>query len=390
MPPRSRPTLVLLLAAAASATAGCKTDDDCNQLGTCSANGSCACAPGFAGAACGELDFAPAAPLDAGGMLWPKFPASDAGVASSWGFTSAFDRADGLWHAVVTVACGGDGVVGSGGGESWLAHLTSEEEDGPYSYVGMMAPQTTFGPHLTVARDGTIVLYFRVNELLNATLCAGDGRDPQQNASTIAGSLVPPSALVSGDPEKGTSIYVAWADSFRGPWGVQKIVINNGDAGGDVIHKSNPAVVELLQPVGSASWAMAYRLNFHGELNAIALADDFRGPWRCITNITGEPGEDPVFFQLPGQDSIGHILLHNGPFGYHAFGRLDGSPWRYNVSSHAFTLNVSISDGSELILNRRERPELRFFANGTARALYASAQGPPPGRCFSLVQPLRT
>jgi len=93
----------------------------------------------------------------------------------------------------------------------------------------MFAPQTTFGPHLVVAPDGTFVLYFRVNLLVNATLCAGAGHDPLPNATTLAASLVPPTSLVSGDPEKGTSIWVAWAKSFAGPWGVARVNITGGD-----------------------------------------------------------------------------------------------------------------------------------------------------------------
>ena len=317
------PALALLaagLAGLAGRAAACGSADDCSQLGACAA-GACACLRGWRGASCGELDVAPAAPLAAGSQLWPLPAATRAGEASAWGFTVALDPADKLFHAVATVACGASGVLGSGGGDSWLAHLTSAAEDGPFAFAGMFAPQTTFGPHVVVLPGGAgFALYFRVNLLVNATLCAGGGADPLPNASTLAASLVPPAALTSGDPEKGTSIWVAWAAAFAGPWSVQKVDIVNGDRGGDVIHKSNPSVQVLQAPVGSARFAMAYRLNLPGvgEVNAVALADDFRGPFRCITNVTAQPGEDPFFFQVPGQDpNIGHVILHDGPFGYH-------------------------------------------------------------------------
>jgi hypothetical protein len=374
------PPLLQLLAAAAAAAAAapCANDDDCAQLGVCSAQGSCACFRGFTGASCGELDLLPAAPLAAGSQLWP-LPGADA-EASAWGFTGAvLDEADGLYHAVATVACGANGVLLDGGGESWLAHLTSAGADGPWAFAGMFAPQTTFGPHLVVAPDGTFALYFRVNELVNATLCAGGGRDPLPNATTLAGSLVPPTSIVSGDPSRGTSIYVAWATTFAGPWSVARVNITGGDRGGDVLHKSNPSVALLQQPVGADKYVMSYRVNFDGSINAVALAEDFRGPFRCIVNITAQPGEDPFVFQIRGQDPmLAHVILHNGPHGYHSWGRLDGSPWHVDLVDHAFELNVTMADGSQLNLLRRERPELLWRADGTPRALINGVQGPRP------------
>ena len=293
MPPLAAALLLLLLLAARASA--CASADDCSQLGACSAQGACECIRGWRGASCGELDLLPAAPLAApgGSQLWPV-PGADA-TASAWGFTGAvLDAADGLFHAVATVACGANGVLGSGGGESWLAHLTSAHADGPWAFAGMFAPQTTFGPHLVVAPDGTFALFFRVNLLLNATLCAGGGSDPLPNATTLAASLVPPTSIVSGDPERGTSIYVAWATRFAGPWSVQRINITRGDRGGDVLHKSNPSVALLHQPIGRDRYIMSYRVNFDGSINAVALAEDFSGPFHAIVNITAQPGEDPV------------------------------------------------------------------------------------------------
>jgi hypothetical protein len=388
--------LVLALAAASSAApSACASDDDCSQLGTCSPQtGACACFRGFTGANCARLDLLPAAPLAAGSQLWPPPAADAAATASAWGFTGAvLDAADGRFHAVATVACGASGVVAQGGGNSWLAHLTSASADGPWAFAGMFAPQTTFGPHLLVAPDGRFVVYFRVNLLENATLCVGAGHDPLQNATTLAASLVPPTSIQSSDsnPESGVNIWVASAASFAGPWSVARVNITGGDRGGDVLHKSNPSVALLHAPVGADRYVMSYRVNFEGSINAVALAEDFEGPFRCITNITTQQGEDPYAFQLRGQDPmLAHVLLHEGPHGYHAWGRLDGSAWHTNTVDHAFELNVSISDGSQLNLLRRERPELLWRADGSPRALINGVMGPAPlENTFSFEQPLR-
>ena len=87
---------------------------------------------------------------------------------------------------------------------------------------------------------------------------------------------------------------------------------------------------------------------------------------------------------------LAHVLLHNGPHGYHVFGRLDGSPWHVDLDTHAFELNVSFQDGSTLNLLRRERPELLFRQDGSPRALINGVQGPAPlANAWSFEQPLR-
>ena len=84
------------------------------------------------------------------------------------------------------------------------------------------------------------------------------------------------------------------ATRFAGPWSVQRINITRGDRGGDVLHKSNPSVALLHQPIGRDRYIMSYRVNFDGSINAVALAEDFSGPFHAIVNITAQPGEDPV------------------------------------------------------------------------------------------------
>jgi hypothetical protein len=317
----------------------------------------------------------------------------DGAAASAWGFSvPLFDASgDGLYHTFATVACGGDGVIGDGGGASFIAHLTSATAPaagGAWSLRAAFAPATTFGPHSARARDGTLVVVFRVNALLNGSAaCAGNGSAPLPPAF-LAASEVPAASLASGDPEAGTSIYVASAPRAAGPWAVARVNIT----GAGELHKSNPSIAQL--PDGR--WALAYRYNPRGgSLNALALADDFRGPYACVANVTaGAPGdEDPFFWAAtaaPGAPLVGHMLFHNRDFGHHAFGPLDGSaPWRVSPG-HAFTLNVSMDDGTTTRLARRERPALRFdAASGRPLALINGVQNTSAtGACFSFEQPI--
>jgi len=244
------------------------------------------------------------------------------------------------------------------------------------------------------ASDGTFAVIFRVNVLLNSTACAGSGTDPMP-PSFLASSEIPASSLQSGDPEAGTSIYIASATRAAGPWAVHRVNITGA---GD-LHKSNPSIEQL--PDGR--WAMAYRYNPKGgSLNAVAIADELPGPYRCVANVTaGKPGdEDPFFWYAnvtsgnnpptPTDQIMGHMLYHNRNFGYHAFGPLDGTAqWRVG-GGHAFVLNVTMDDGSTTFLNRRERPVLRFDAKTRKPiALINGVQNATStGHCFSFEQPI--
>lgn len=109
--------------------------------------------------------------------------------------------------------------------------------------------------------------------------------------------------------------------------------------------------------------------------------------------------EDPFIYQ--DADGNFHALLHNlaGPHmcggfecsvGTHAFS-LDGFKWWYG--SVAYTNRVQFADGSELLLNRRERPHLVFAENSRIPvALSCSAEigGHHGDRSFTLVQALES
>lgn len=368
----SLPLRLTALAAACAAAAAytCADDDGCERLGSC-VDGACQCRRGFTGPSCGLLDLAPA--LSQGPALqWPADAVNAAQFASAWGFSVVHDPSDGLWHAAATVACGGNGVVADGGGNSWIAHLTSSAgPNGPWSFAAMMVPQTTFGPHLTALADGSFAFIFRVNVLGNTTLCTGADTVPAP-ASLIASAYVNENEIVSGDPEKGVSIYAATAPRMVGPWTVRRLNITNG--GG--VHKSNPSSAIPIAPLVyrgvTMNWAMAYRWNTpgpYGEVNAVALAADVYGPYVCTANITSAPwvtsrnSEDPVLWVDPSQPSVGHVLYHNAKGSFHTWGPLDGSAaWRYSPipGTLAFSTNVTLADGSQLQFQRRERPELLF------------------------------
>jgi hypothetical protein len=109
--------------------------------------------------------------------------------------------------------------------------------------------------------------------------------------------------------------------------------------------------------------------------------------------ISSSPdAEDPFLYQ--DENDNWHALLHSleGPHmvggtdgalvGVHAFSK-DGLGWFYG--GVAYTNHVNLTDGTALILNRRERPHLAFAEN--SRTLVALINSADHGdRQFTLVQ----
>lgn len=197
----------------------CTDDACCSLLGKCAA-GKCKCAAGYTGPTCGQLALRPVPSL-AAATVWPQ-----PGVAnsSSWGFTVAYDPIDKLYHAVTDVSCGCDagspvrscteytGVLASGGYASSLVHLTSSKPDSGFKFKGVLAPATSFNPHLV--RDpasGLFALYFRVNAVEPLPLCSGDPGGPASSASALIKVCEGSSrdnCIHAGGSESGTNMYL--------------------------------------------------------------------------------------------------------------------------------------------------------------------------------------
>ena len=79
-------------------------------------------------------------------------------------------------------------------------------------------------------------------------------------------------------------MYVAWASSMHGPWRTGNVSIT----GAGTLHKSNPSAAAL--PDGRV--LLSYRFNLDGEQVGFALGDSFRGPFRSVSNLTHEGGND--------------------------------------------------------------------------------------------------
>jgi len=370
-------TIVIALSLLGTVTAGCSTNEDCELLGVCS-SGSCKCAKGFTGEHCGQLDLLPANSATADGKAWPK-QASGTGAAS-WGMSVV--RGDGAdnYHAIVNVGCGDTATKVTG---TFAAILSSTEPDKNWTFTDAVTQPTSFNPHMIRAPNGTYLLYFRVNDLDAHPFCTGDPNvksaptplikvcGPGQSATTD-------NCLHAGSPDgPGINMYVAWADSLDGPWQASNVSIT----GCGNFHKSNPTTAFLKD----GRVMLSYRFNYEGEMVAFATADDFRGPFKSIANLTHTHGNDEDSYLWQQPDGSLHILYHNGENGLHAFSDVSGTAWTKG-SGDAFTLTYNTTAGTTVTVKRRERPEMLFDADGHPQYFFSAVET-HEGNSFSLVQP---
>jgi len=171
------------------------------------------------------------------------------------------------------------------------------------------------------------------------------------------------------------SVFASTAPSLHGPWsrGRQLSIHHPVDSWTGPLglygrYFSNPAPHFLK----NGSILLAYRTDDHKfvERVSIAHADNVLGPYKDHT--TAAPAvdafaEDPFLWQ----DDRGHwhILMHNmNAIGAHAFSR-DGNTWKTS-DIEPYDNVVQFTDGTNVSMGRRERPQLLLDASG--RPVYFS------------------
>eukprot|EP00729_Bicosta_minor_P008220 gene8220-27493_t len=127
------------------------------------------------------------------------------------------------------------------------------------------------------------------------------------------------------------------------PWQASNVSIT----GCGNFHKSNPTTAFLKD----GRVMLSYRFNYEGEMVAFATADDFRGPFTSIANLSHSHGND--------EDSY---------------------------FSDAFVLRYNTTGGDTIRVKRRERPEMLFGLDGHPQYFFSAVET-EDGNSFSLVQP---
>lgn len=356
----------------------CDGDDAaCSLNGVCGADGACACDAGWTGRRCGTLDLAPVDRAQLGFN-----PEEDGRNMSSWG--GSVVAHGGAWHMYASRLdnhCG----ISSYLVNSRIVHAVSSSGPlGPFAEADSVLPPFAHEPCVALAPTGELVL-ISVHGPLNGfpeCVCVDGQTCCGCNACNNSCHPAQPVLSVATDP--------------NGPWQSVQIpppVGPNSTEG----HQENPAIW-----IGSSGelWGMA-----RGG-NMAAYAKDWRNfsTWTrtfpAPTNFSGSHDtEDPILWQ-DARDNF-HCLLHllEGPHyctntfclvGVHGFSR-DGLAWTFG--GVAYTNSVTFTDGTSLLLTRRERPHV-VFAEGSRRIVALSNSAMVGGgqfgdRSFTLVQGVR-
>ena len=255
---------------------------------------------------------------------------------------------------------------------------------GPYAEADSVLPPFAHEPCVARAPTGELVLISVHGPLGGFSPCVCvDGQ-------TCCGCVACNNSCHPAQP------VLSVATDPAGPWDSVQIPPPVGPDSAEG-HQENPAI--WISSAGEL-WAMS-----RGG-NMAAYASDWRNfsTWTkqfpAPTNFSGSHDTEDPFLWQDERDNF-HCLLHllEGPHyctntfclvGVHGFSR-DGLAWTFG--GVAYTNNVTFTDGSSILLTRRERPHVAF-AEGSRRivALTNSAMvggGQFGDRSFTLVQGVR-
>lgn len=196
---------------------------------------------------------------------------------------------------------------------------------------------------------------------------------------------------------------ILYAPSLDGPWTFQTAFGPNATGSHPFFPSSVDNPAPFFYPNGSIgvmfrSYTRA-SAQYHSSIG-IAYADSWKGPWTLPTEPIF-PGleEDPFFWYQNNTNSF-HAIFHNmggcKDVGCHAFSK-DGLSWTLSKNP-CYSYNVSFTDGKEKVFSRRERPQLVFDpATGVPTHLINGVQlprdeQPKEGQqdyTYSIIVPLR-
>eukprot|EP01064_Diplonema_japonicum_P007509 TRINITY_DN15134_c0_g1_i1.p1 TRINITY_DN15134_c0_g1~~TRINITY_DN15134_c0_g1_i1.p1 ORF type:complete len:386 (+),score=80.96 TRINITY_DN15134_c0_g1_i1:34-1191(+) len=337
----------------------CTTDADCSLNGVCS-SGQCDCDPAWGGADCGVL------------QLLPTPKANGMHVKSStWGGSIHKDPVSGKWYMFASE------FINNCGLQNWSPNSrvirtvsTTDSPLGPYTFDTVILPTFHHNPMVRRTSNGSYVM-FVIGRDCNQTVNCNHGPQPSSSSSPcpVPGDTAP------GNMESGISAY--FAQSLTSQWASLGEVLgsnvkSNWDADttnpGPYVH-ANGSVLLMYRGCGDDCTG--------GEQIGLATAPTFtssvytrlnKAQSLCKTCLN----EDPFVYQdkRGNYHSLMHNLGNNGGFacyeingayhgcdvGTHAFSP-DGISWTFSKTI-PYNTTVNWDDGTSVVLNRRERPQL--------------------------------
>jgi hypothetical protein len=281
---------------------------------------------------------------------------------------------------------GHDAGLGSWLSNSRVVHAVSDTPFGPYKLTDVALGPTSSGwdaltqHNPAVQRDpitGTYLIYY-MGSTDNGTVPTGGGK-------------------CAVNPEKQSlcnqRIGLATASSPAGPWTRSPSpIVDVGPPGAwDDQFTCNPTPLLLKNGSALLLYKARSKEDFGKMSTGVAFAQHWAGPYTKIGNgsIAGIPGgcEDAGIYQSP-ETGVFRIVLHCGCAFLSLWSR-DGVDWIVTPSAKAIPwCNVTWSDGTEGVLNTRQRPKWLRAKNGSVVALLTGAASPTMhnGDTFTMVQ----
>jgi len=319
---------------------GCTTDMDCSLSGICTPEGKCKCDPWATGADCSYLNFAPVDRARLGYLNENH---------SSWG-GSIVQKSNGEYRMYMSeILCENDPDEKKKrcGLNNWetlsrVALATSTNVEGPYQRLDVVLPPEHHNPSVQISPT------------------AGH----PWHLFSISGSTGPIERMISTD--EGES------------WSTPLVVSP----------QQNPG--PLLREDGSAY--LFYRADGM-DLPSPTCSDEGIAVQHCPSDdkpcnppddkpVFGHTGEDPsVFMDHRGNY---HMLFNALPYkcvpkwqqGGHAWS-VDGVNWSPQPRIGAFDTTIQFTDGSSIMCERRERPQMVVGSDGRPVALVSGVTGCP-------------
>jgi hypothetical protein len=348
------------------ASATCKTDRDCNLLGTCTPGGACTCDPGWAGATCARADLKP---LDLSLGYQP------ANGDSSWGGRAVHYNSQ--WHLFVshfTHQCPLSQWISN----SVVMHAVSDSAAGPYTAVKPAFPEFHHNPSIVgPTPDGYYLLF-----MIGVT-----------NASAVhdCTKAVPPTPSTGFSSSAG-QITIAWSKSPAGPW-QSRLALRNFDkptqnqSDWDCYVTNPSAVLFENGTVALFFSSVPCARGLFEEALGVAVAAHWSQPFvQSRTPVWRKPGppnpppatavgnvEDPFAWR----DARGnyHIVAHSqgkvnvcGTAGHacsvHFWAEAALGPW-YPSLEPVFDGHTKVAGHGDAAMITRQRPQIVFADDGT-------------------------
>jgi hypothetical protein len=369
------------------ATALAAINPDCSLNGDLK-GGVCVCDAAWYGPECELLSVLPASP-DAGLQLNKQSPNMN-NLYSSWG-GSVIKEGD-IYHMFAAVMENGCGL-NAWRPNSAIGHATSKTPAGPYQFQSIIKSHFAHSPEIIRAADGSYLIY-HVGAGVNDTAPCPDpkAQSCQYTRNCTGGCTGPNKPYFTGLAFYGPSA-VLHAQSLEGPW-TSTVIGACGDVPGCAKNSTYPGNGNDMNP---APWvfkngtikmlwrSINYTKGSGQSYYSTASAPAWDGPYDWSTenifpNFSACHIEDGHLYRnARGWHAVFHSdcqkhSMSKGAAGGHAWSK-DGKTWTFH-EKNCYNNKIALTDGTEWVLSRRERPKLIINEGGQITHLLNSVSLP--------------